>query len=315
MTRIVGVVMDPIAHIKPWKDTTFAMMLEAQKRGFEIRIMELTDLSIQQQQAWGRYQRVEVQDHHQDWYRVTGEGLCALSDMSLILMRKDPPFDLDYVTATWILDLAQQAGCPVVNRPDSLRNANEKLFTAQFPQCCPPSIISSQKSDIDAFQKDHPDVILKPLDGMGGTSIFRVRADDPNRNVIIETLTEQGTKAIMCQAYLAAISDGDKRILLIAGEPVEYALARIPQGGETRGNLAAGGRAEGRELSSRDRWISAQLSSRMRDMDLDFVGIDVIGDYLTEINVTSPTCLRELEAEYGIDIKGRLWDHLETRLS
>lgn len=315
MTRIVGVVMDPIAHIKPWKDTTFAMMLEAQKRGFEIRIMELTDLSIQQQQAWGRYQRVEVQDHHQDWYRVTGEGLCALSDMSLILMRKDPPFDLDYVTATWILDLAQQAGCPVVNRPDSLRNANEKLFTAQFPQCCPPSIISSQKSDIDAFQKDHSDVILKPLDGMGGTSIFRVRADDPNRNVIIETLTEQGTKAIMCQAYLAAISDGDKRILLIAGEPVEYALARIPQGGETRGNLAAGGRAEGRELSSRDRWISAQLSSRMRDMDLDFVGIDVIGDYLTEINVTSPTCLRELEAEYGIDIKGRLWDHLETRLS
>jgi len=315
MTRIVGVVMDPIAHIKPWKDTTFAMMLEAQKRGFEIRIMELTDLSIQQQQAWGRYQRVEVQDHHQDWYRVTGEGLCALSDMSLILMRKDPPFDLDYVTATWILDLAQQAGCPVVNRPDSLRNANEKLFTAQFPQCCPPSIISSQKSDIDAFQKDHPDVILKPLDGMGGTSIFRVRADDPNRNVIIETLTEQGTKAIMCQAYLAAISDGDKRILLIAGEPVEYALARIPQGGETRGNLAAGGRAEGRELSSRDRWISAQLSSRMRDMDLDFVGIDVIGDYLTEINVTSPTCPRELDAEYGIDIKGRLWAQLRTRLS
>jgi glutathione synthase len=235
--------------------------------------------------------------------------------MDVILMRKDPPFDMEYIYSTYLLDIAQEAGVLVINHPQSVRDANEKLFTAWFPQCCPPTLVTRRKEWIKAFHQEQGDIILKPLDGMGGASIFKIAEGDPNFSVIVETLSHHGQQSVMAQRYLPDIVHGDKRILMIDGEPVPYALARIPAQGETRGNLAAGGRGEGRPLTDRDRWICEQVGPTLREKGLIFVGLDVIGDYLTEINVTSPTCIRELDKQFGLNIASDLLDAIDKRLS
>lgn len=310
----LAVVMDPIAGIHIDKDTTFALMLAAQGRGYALSYLELNDLSLRDGQALGRARRVQVRDDARDWFTLETSETRPLAEFDVILMRKDPPFNMEYIYATYLLEQAERAGALVVNRPQSLRDANEKLFTAWFPQCCPPTLVSREDEVLRAFVEEHHEVVLKPLDGMGGVSIFRVHLGDANLSVILEAMTDHGRKFVMAQRYLHDIARGDKRILMIDGEAVDYALARIPAAGETRGNLAAGGRGEGRPLSERDRWIAAQVGPALRERGLLFVGLDVIGDYLTEINVTSPTCVRELEAIYGIDIKGRVLDAIERRL-
>jgi glutathione synthase len=310
----LGIVMDPIGGINIKKDSSFAMLLAARKRGWAIRYMELDDLFLRDGKAYARMRDLVVQDDPNGWFSFTGESIRPLHEIQVLLMRKDPPFNMEYVYATYLLEQAEAAGVLVVNEPRSLRDANEKLFTAWFPECCPPTLVSRNGGNLKEFLREQGDIILKPLDGMGGVSVFRVRAGDPNTNVIIETLTRDGTRFIMAQRFIPEIVDGDKRILLIDGEPVPYALARIPAPGETRGNLAAGGTARGQPLSPRDYWICSQVGPKLRARGLLFVGLDVIGDYLTEINVTSPTCIRELDGLYGLDIAGKLMDAIEARL-
>jgi glutathione synthase len=310
MNKEIGVVMDPIGSIKIAKDSTFAMMLAARRRGWRIQYMELSDLFMTGERTWARMRELDVLDDPAGWFRVLADETRPLDSLPLVLMRKDPPFDMEYIYATYLLEQAQRRGVRVVNDPRSLRDANEKVFTARFPQCCPPNLITRRHADIEEFLARYGDIILKPLGGMGGYSIFRVRSADPNFNVIVESLTDQGRQFCMAQRFIPEISDGDKRILLIDGEPVPYALARIPRPGETRGNLAAGGTGVGRPLSERDRWISAQVGPELRRRGILFAGLDVIGDYLTEINVTSPTCIRELDAQFGLDIAGDLMDRL-----
>ncbi|MEJ2386726.1 MAG: glutathione synthase [Chromatiaceae bacterium] len=310
----IGVVMDPIGSIKIAKDTTFAMLLAAQRRGWPIWYMELADLFLSDGRSWGRMRRVQLADDAAGWFRFTEEGTRPLDSLTAILMRKDPPFDMEYVYATYILEQAQERGALVVNDPRSLRDAYEKVFTARFPQCCPPTLVTRRTADIRTFLESHGDIILKPLAAMGGFSVFRVQRADPNFSVIVETLTGQGQRYCMAQRHIPEIRDGDKRILMVAGEPVGYALARIPLSGETRGNLAAGGVGEGRPLTERDRWIATQVGPELRARGILFAGLDVIGEYLTEINVTSPTCVRELDAAFGLDIAGSLMDALEERL-
>lgn len=315
MTIRIGVIMDPIGDIKPYKDSTFAMLLEAQHRNWEIHYMEFSDLSVRDGRAFANTTRLTLFDKKQNWFEKGDASLLALDELDTILMRKDPPFDMEYIYVTYILQLAHEAGCLVVNNPASLRDANEKLYTSWFPQCCAPGLVSRNAADILMFLQQHKDIILKPLDGMGGASIFRVHESDMNTNVIIETLTHNGNTFCMAQQFIPEISQGDKRILIIDGEPVPFALARIPAEGENRGNLAAGGRAEGIALTERDRWICDQLSDELKNKGLLFVGIDVIGDYLTEINVTSPTCIRELDNLYNLNIAGLLMNSIEKRLS
>ena len=310
----LGVIMDPIGSINTKKDSTFAMLLEAQSRSWALAYMEMQDLSLRDGCAWGRMRELKVQDSPQDWHTFGASASAPLHELDVLLMRKDPPFNTEYIYATYMLELAERAGVLVVNRPQGIRNANEKLFTAWFPQCCPPTLVSRDLRELKAFIAAHGDTILKPLGGMGGASVFRVRQDDPNTNVIIETLTALGTRFTMAQRFLPEIERGDKRILLVDGDPIPYALARIPAAGETRGNLAAGGRGEGVALSDRDRWICAQVKPALQEMGLMFVGLDVIGDYLTEINVTSPTCIRELDALYGLNIAATLLDRIEEKL-
>ena len=311
----LGVVMDPIAAINYKKDSTLAMLLEAQARGYTLYYFEQTDLYLDGPQARGHARSLNVQADPQQWFELGEAQDMALGELDVILMRKDPPFDMDYIYTTYILEYAEQQGVLVVNRPASLRNANEKLFTLQFPQCTPPTLVGSQTHLLKEFIARHEDVILKPLGGMGGASVFRVRGDDPNRNVIIETLTQHNRQLIMAQRFIPEITRGDKRILLIDGVAVPYALARIPASGETRANLAAGGRGEGVTLSEREQWICQQVGPRLREMGLIFVGLDVIGDYLTEINVTSPTCIRELDTIYKLNISALLMDRIEARLT
>lgn len=310
----LGVVMDPIGSININKDSTFAMLLQAQARDWEIHYMLMSDLSMINGIPYARTTLLTVKDNRESWYQLGEPELIAMQELDVILMRKDPPFDMEYIYATYILQRAHELGCLVVNRPDSLREANEKLFTAWFPQCCAPSLVSRDAHQIKSFLQTYEDIILKPLGGMGGVSIFRVRRKDPNISVIIETLTSNGSQYCMAQKFIAEITRGDKRILLVDGEPVPYALARIPAKGETRGNLAAGGRGEGVPLSERDYWICAQLAPTLKKMGLLFVGIDVIGDYLTEINVTSPTCIRELDKQYHLNIGALLMDAIELKL-
>ncbi len=314
MTVRLGVVMDPIGSIKIAKDSTFAMLLAAQARGWELYYLEQPDLYLAGNRAHGRLRPLQVQDDPAGWYSLGEPQAQPLAALDVILMRKDPPFDMDYVYSTYLLELAEAEGVLVVNRPQSLRDANEKLFTAWFPRCTPPTVVSAQADILRGFLAEQGDVILKPLDSMGGASIFRVREGDPNLGVILETLTRHGTRLTMAQRFIPEIREGDKRILLVDGEPVPYALARIPAPGETRGNLAAGGRGEGVPLSDRDRWICEQVAPTLREKGLLFVGLDVIGDWLTEINVTSPTCIRELDALYDLDIAGRLMDAIAARL-
>ena len=310
----LGIVMDPIDQININKDTSFAMLLEAQTRGWEIHYMQLNDLYLRNGRAFARTRQLKVQRDAQQWYAFAGEQNIALEELNVILMRKDPPFDQEYIYATYLLECAESRGVTVINKPQSLRDANEKLYTAWFPQCCADTLVAREPQLIREFLIEHQQIILKPLDGMGGASIFHLRINDPNISVILEIMTQHKQRFVMAQKYLPQIKDGDKRILLINGEPVPYALARIPAKGETRGNLAAGGTAEGRELTERDYWIAAQVGPTLKEKGLIFVGLDVIGDYLTEINVTSPTCVQELDRQYNINISATLMDYIETLL-
>ena len=314
-TLTLGIVMDPIGSIKPYKDTTLALMLAAQKRGWALRYLEMQDLFVRDGQALGRTRVLEVFDDKKHWFDFHGSAAVQpLGKLDTILMRKDPPFDLEFINATYVLELAQEQGALVVNRPHSLRDCNEKVFIASFPHCTAPTLISRDESVLRAFHAEQRDVVLKPLDGMGGMGIFRIADNGLNLGAIIETLTHNGRRMIMAQRYLPQIVDGDKRILMVNGEPVPYCLARVPMAGETRGNLAAGGTGRPQPLTERDRWIAAQVGPELKRRGLWFVGLDVIGDYLTEINVTSPTCAREIDAAYGTDIGGLLMDAIDAEL-
>lgn len=313
----VGIVMDPIEHIKPYKDSSFAMLLEAQRRGHSLHYMTPQDLFLRNGRAYATQTELKVWDRPdphstEQYYGFGGSFDDPLSDLDIILIRQDPPFDNDYLYSTHILERAEDEGVLVVNKPQSLRDCNEKLCASRFPECIPPTLVSADTERLKTFIEDHQDTILKPLDAMGGASIFRVKAGDPNTNVILETMTDFGRHYIMAQRYLPEIVNGDKRILLINGEPIPYALARIPAEGETRGNIAAGGTGVGQPLSERDYWLCQQIAPMLQEKGLHFVGLDVIGDYITEINVTSPTCIRELDAQFGLNIAGTLFDHLES---
>lgn len=310
----LGVVMDPIESITVKKDTTLAMLLAAQKRGWVIHYMLQSDLYLSQGESRAQVRTLSVRDDEQDWFTLDSGTDMALAGLDVILMRVDPPFDMDYIYSTYLLEQAQREGTLIVNDPQSLRDCNEKLFATQFPQCCPPLMVASSMARLKAFHDQHQDVIYKPLDGMGGASIFRVKPDDPNLSVIIETLTAGGVNQIMAQKFIPDIVNGDKRILVIDGKPVKYGLARIPASGETRGNLAAGGSGVAQELSERDYWICEQVAPSLRQKGLLFVGLDVIGDYLTEINVTSPTCIREIDRAFSLDIASDLMECIESKL-
>ena len=310
----IGIIMDPINGINTKKDSSFAMLLAAQARNWTIYYMETGDLYLAGNEPCARMRQLSVMDDVHHWYEFTGESTGLLADLDIILMRKDPPVDLEYIYITYLLSHLQRRGKLIVNSPEALRDVNEKLFITEFPQCIAPTLVTRGAADIRPFAEVHGEIIVKPLDNMGGASVFRTGNHDPNINVIIETLSGNGQCFVMAQKYIPEISYGDKRILLIDGKPVPYALARIPKQGETRGNLARGGIGKGKELDERDNWICEQVGPVVREMGLLFVGIDVIGSYLTEINVTSPTCIRELDAIYNLDIAGQLMDVIEQRI-
>ena len=304
MSIHIGVLMDPIESINPKKDSTLAMMLAAQARGWTVSVFTQAGLIVENGAVRINHRVVKLQDDLEQWFEVIEAAVTDASDFDAILMRKDPPFDMEYVYATYLLEIIEDSGTPVLNRPGSIRDCNEKLFALRFPQCTPPHLVSRDPVELRSFHDRHEDVIYKPLDGMGGDSIFRATKGEHNLSVIIETLTNHGQVQTMAQRYIPEIIEGDKRILLINGEPVPYALARVPLSGETRGNLAAGGSGVGRELTAQDRFICEQVGPVLREKGLYFVGIDVIGDYLTEINVTCPTCIRELNQAFDLDIAG-----------
>ena len=307
MTKRLAVIMDPINAINPKKDTTLGLLVAAQEQGWDLSYLELNDLLMIDGIAYGSARDIAVSLNNDSWFDfLTGPMVTELAEFDVILMRKDPPFDTEFIMATYVLDHAEQAGSVVVNRPSGLRDANEKFFTTWFSAYAPSTLITRDQNAIEAFHAEHGDIVLKPLDGMGGESVFRVTENDQNRSVIIETLTAHERRFIMAQQYIPEISAGDKRILIINGEPIPYALARIPKAGELRGNLAAGGRGEVRELTARDREICAALGPELRELGLTIVGIDVIGDWLTEINVTSPTGVREISEQSGMDVAGEI---------
>ncbi|MGE0115942.1 MAG: glutathione synthase [Steroidobacteraceae bacterium] len=310
----IAIVMDPIEGIKPAKDSTLAMMLAAQRRGHELFYLEQRDLWLRDGVAWGRVHPVEVRDDYENWATVGAEHTERLSSMDVILMRKDPPFDMEYIYTTYILERAEIEGVLVVNKPNGLRDMNEKVFTAWFPQCCAPTLITRDMGDMHAFLHEHHHIVCKPLYGMGGRSIFVIQEGDKNANVVFETMTDYGNHFAIVQKYLPDIVDsGDSRILIIDGEPAPYALARIPSPTDNRGNLAAGAQGKGRELNERDRWLVSQIGPVLRERGMLFVGIDVIGGYVTEINVTSPTGIRELDKQFKCDIASLLINAIEKR--
>lgn len=313
--RRIGVVMDPIESIKPKKDSSLAMLLEASRRDAEIEYMQQRDLRLLAGEAIARSRRLTVMDDETRWFELGAESEISLGDLDVILMRKDPPFDMEYIYSSYILERAALAGALVVNDPQALRDMNEKAYTAWFPQCAPLTLITRSMSEMKAFLAAHDRIVVKPLDGMGGKSIFVVAKGDNNANVIFETLTDNGRRYAMAQIYIPEIKTGDKRILLIDGVPVPYALARIPSADDNRGNLVMGAVGEGRELTKRDRWICAEIGPVLKEKGVIFAGIDVIGDYLTEINVTSPTGIRELDRLFGLNIAGTLFDAIEARLT
>lgn len=316
MALSVAVLMDPIGAIKLAKDTSFAMLLEGQRLGHRLFYMEQGDLALRDGAPWARLAPLTVKDDPSGWFTLGERQWRDLREMDIVLMRKDPPVDPQFIYDTMVLEAAQRGGVAVVNDPAALRDCNEKVFALHFPQCMAPTLVARDADQLRQFVTQHGEAVLKPLDGMGGRGIFRAKAGDSNLNSMLETLLGgdshgQGRQFTVAQKYIPQISAGDKRILLIDGEPVPYALARIPQGNEFRGNLAAGGRGEGVPLSERDRWIAAEVGPELRRRGLRFVGLDVIGDYLTEINVTSPTCVRELDAQFGLNIAGLLFDAIE----
>lgn len=311
----LGVIMDPIGNITPYKDSTLAMLLEAEAREWAIHYMEMSDLYVAGGDPRARIRMLSVVDDNDCWFQFGDTGDLSLTGLDVILMRKDPPFDMEYIYATYILELAQESGTLVVNRADSLRTVNEKAYTAWFPQCCPPTLITRTKNDLKDFLDEHGKIVVKPLDGMGGRSIFVVHPDDININVIFETITRDDSSFVIAQGFIPEIfSEGDKRVLLVDGEVVPYSLARIPAEGDSRGNLAAGARSEGHPITDRERWIAGEVGPVLRDMGLIFVGLDVIGGYMTEINVTSPTCIRELDAAFDLNIAGLLLDAIQRHL-
>ena len=314
MKRQLAMLMDRIEDIKIYKDSSFAMLLEAGRRGYQLHYLLQNSLYLRGDRACARAQPLQVFDDKQHWFEL-GEAVdIELGNLDVVLSRKDPPFDTQYLHDMHILDLAEAQGALVINRPQSIRDCNEKLFALHFPQCCPKTLVARDAKLLKQFIHDIGQGVAKSLDGMGGTAIFRISATDPNLNVILETLTQEGKELALVQEYLPAIKDGDKRILMIDGEPVPYSLARVPQGDEFRGNLARGGIGRAQALSERDYWIAAQVGPELRRRGLYFVGLDVIGDYLTEVNVTSPTCIREIDKAFGINIAGQLFDAIEPRL-
>ena len=327
----IAFVMDPLESLSLKKDSTLAMIRAGQARGWDMAYLEQGDLLFGDSRVKlitrslaltepfaGSLDPADARilsEQGHTWYRLGESVIEPAENFDAVLMRKDPPFDMEYVYTTYLLERMEEAGVVVVNRPGALRDCNEKFFATRFPQCCPPLVVSRREDVLRDFQRTHKNVVFKRLDGMGGTSVFRVMDGDPNLGVILETLTGGGREQIMGQLYLPEIADGDKRILLIDGEPVPYALARVPMAGESRGNLAAGGIGVGRELTERDRWIAAEVGPELKHRGLTFTGIDVIGDYLTEVNVTCPTCIRELDARFSLDIAGDLLDAIARKLT
>jgi len=311
----LAVVMDPIATIKPTGDSTLAMLVQAQAKGWQLHYAEMPDLWLRDGQAFGRLSALQVADDQSNWFDLGDTAITPLGELDVILMRKDPPFNMEYVYATYILERAESQGAVVVNRPQSLRDANEKVIISWFPECAPPSLVSSSMTELRAFVEEHGRAVVKPLDRMGGFSIFMTHVDDPNRNVTLETLTERGSRFVMAQKYIPEASTGDKRILLIDGQPVPYALLRIPPQDDFRGNLSMGATAEAVELTDRDKWICERIGPHLRERGLVFVGIDVIGDFMTELNVTSPTGIRELNQLSDLNIGHDLIDAISTMLA
>ncbi len=313
-TPKTGVVMDPINGIRTYKDSTFAMLLEAQRRGHRLYYMEPQALFVKDGHAYGRMQLLEVRDNATDWFSLSGVDDRPLAELDILLMRRDPPFNMDYIYTSYILELAEKTGTLVINRPQSLRDANEKFFINHFPQCCVPMLISSQAARLRDFVASYGHCVVKPLDGMGGESIFQLSDEDLNVNVILETITRHETRPVMVQKFIKEISAGDKRILIVNGEAIPYALARFPREGDFRGNLAKGGSSKAMPLSERDQWICDQVAPQLKRMGIMFAGLDIIGDWLSEVNVTSPTCIRELDKAYGLNIAARLFDAAEGAL-
>ena len=310
----LAVVMDPIESIKIHKDSTFAMLLEAQQRNWDIYYILPHNLFTLDGQPLCRAAPLSVQDESTNWFELGATIEMGLHKFDVILMRQDPPFNMEYIYSTYVLELAQRLGVCVVNNPVALRNMNEKFAITNFPQCCTATLVTRDIATVEAFIDQHKEVVVKPLDGMGGESIFKITLGDANKNSILEQITQRGCRTIMAQRYIPEIDQGDKRILLVNGEPVPYALARIPQNGEFRGNLAAGGSGQGIPLSEKDRWICAEIKTSLLENGILFAGIDVIGSYLTEINITSPTCIRELDAQYELNISGMLFDSIDEIL-
>ncbi|HIQ15553.1 MAG TPA: glutathione synthase [Leucothrix sp.] len=310
----IGVIMDPINLINIKKDSSFAMMLEAQRRGHTLYYMLQSDMFVKNGIVYAKMYSLSIFDNADKWYELDDGLERPLHELSTILMRKDPPFDMEYIYSTYLLELAEKKGCLIVNRPASIRSANEKLFTAWFPECSPETLVTKDMERIKAFHEELKHIVVKPLDGMGGSMIFQIREGDTNKNVIIEAITQNGTQTIMAQRFLPEYKAGDKRILLINGEPFPHGLARIPAEGEGRGNLAAGASYKGVDLTEREYEICRIVGPTLKEMGLMFVGLDVIGDYLTEINVTSPTCIRELDTIYSANIAGLLMDEIELTL-
>jgi len=310
-TMKLAVLMDDIANINPKKDSSLAMMLEATRRGWEIYTFDTTDLFADQDKILAHASKTTVADHPDNWFEKQPKQTIELSEFDAILMRKDPPFNMDYIYATYLLEQAENNGVLVVNKPQSLRDANEKLFALNFAHCMPTTLISTQADQIKSFIKAEKTVVVKPLDGMGGNDIFKLTDGDHN----IDEVTHQGTRQILTQTFLSDIVKGDKRILLINGKPIDYALARMPAEGSFKGNLAAGATGVGQPLSDRDYYLCEQIGPTLKDKGLMFVGLDVIGDYITEINVTSPTCIRELDAQFNLNIAGVLFDAIEQQIN
>ncbi len=307
----IAFLADPLSGFKTYKDSTYAMMAEAAGRGHHIHAFEQKDMAIEGGVVVANVSRIALTGDADDWFRADTPVATGLSDFDAVILRKDPPFDMEYIYATYLLELAESQGAKVFNKPQAVRSHNEKLTIAQFPEYIAPTLVSGDEARIRAFHREHKQIILKPLDGMGGTGVFRVDEDGMNLGAIIETLTDNGTRTIMVQRYIPEIAAGDKRILLIGGEVVPYCLARIPQGGEVRGNLAAGGLGVARELSARDRDIAETLAPVLAQRGLLLVGLDVIGDFLTEVNVTSPTCFQEIAEQSGFDVAGLFIDAVE----
>ena len=310
-----GVVMDPIGSINFKKDSTLSILIEAQSRKHDLIYMEPSSLFLREDGAYALTQEIKVRDDPENWFELSNISEMRLSDLDMIVMRQDPPFDTNYIYNTYVLEAAERERVIVINKPQSLRDCNEKVFATEFPQCCTPFLVTSNQSLLKQFIKEHLDTVVKPLDGMGGSSIFRVRSLDPNIAVILENITESGDTKVMIQKYIPEIVEGDKRILLIDGVPMEGAIARVPAEGELRGNLAAGASAVARSLTAQDKWICDQVGPRLKELGLTLVGLDVIGDYLTEVNVTSPTCFREYKNLCDIDVASYFLDCLEKKLS